>query len=211
MDKPTVAVPARAVVVPPRPAALVVILSGSGAGASPVRSRAIAHRFQGAGLATLAFELLRPAGGGDRFDVPFQAERLVEVVRRLATRSGVGRLPLGIFGDGTGAVALWAAAELGPEISAVVSLSGRPELAAARLADVTAPTLFIVGDRDHEGLELNMEAQGLLRCATHLRIVREATEDFTEPGTFTEALETAAGWFATHAVGEEAACVPAER
>jgi putative phosphoribosyl transferase len=211
MDQPTVAVRARALVVPPRPAALVVVISGSDAGPNPVRSRAIAHRFHGAGLATLPFKLLTPAGGSGRCDVAFEAERLVEVLRRFTGRPEMGQLPLGLFGDGAGAVALWAAAELGPEISSVVSLSGRPELAAARLADVTAPTLFIVGDRDQEGLERNMEAQGLLRCATHLRIVPGATDDFTEPAAFTEAVETAARWFATHALEEEATCVPVPR
>lgn len=208
MDKPTVVVPESGLAVPPRPVALVVIVSG-GTGATPIRSRAIAHRFHGARLATQAFELRTPAGGNGRSDVPLQAERLVETVRRLVKRPDVGRLPLGLFGDGTGAVALWAAAELGPEISSVVSQSGRPELAAPRLAEVTAPTLFIVGDRDHDGLERSMEAQRLLGGATHVGIIREATADFTEPETFTEALETAARWFATHALGEEATCVPA--
>jgi putative phosphoribosyl transferase len=210
MFKPTVVVPPSGLAVPPRPAALVIILSG-GAGANHIRSRSIAHRFHEARLATLAFEVLTPAGGGARFDVPSQAERLVETVRRLVKRPDVGRLPLGLFGDGTGAVALWAAAELGPEISSVVSLSGRPELAMARLSEVTAPTLFIVGDRDQEGMELNREAQGRLRGATHLRIIRDATAELAEPDTFTEALETAAAWFARHTPGEEATCLSAPR
>lgn len=209
MDKPTMVVPASGLAVPPRPVALVVILSAGGIGANPIRSRAIARRFHAAGLATLGFEVLTPAGGHGRFDGPLQAGRLIETVRRLVKRPDVGRLPLGLFGDGTGAVVLWAAAELGPEISSVVSLSGRPELAAPRLAEVTAPTLFLVGDRDHDGFERSMEAQRLLGGATHVGIVREATADFAEPGTFTQALETAARWFATHALGEEATCVPA--
>jgi putative phosphoribosyl transferase len=209
MDKPTMVVPASGLAVPPRPVALVVIVSASGTGANPIRSRAIARPFHAAGLATLAFEVLTPGGGHGRFDGQRQAERLVETVRRLVKRRDVGRLPLGLFGDGTGALALWAAAELGPEISSVVSLSGRPELAAPRLAEVTAPTLFLVGDRDHDGFERSLEAQRLLGGASHVGIVREATADFAEPETFTQALETAARWFATHTLGEEATCVPA--
>jgi len=45
----------------------------------------------------------------------------------------------GYFGASTGgAAALWAAAELGSEISAVVSRGGRPDLAMPRLKDVIA-------------------------------------------------------------------------
>jgi len=61
-----------------------------------------------------------------------------------------------------GGAALWAAATLGRRIAAVVSRGGRPDLAAARLPDVTAPTLLLVGGEDETVLRLNeMAAEGM--------------------------------------------------
>jgi putative phosphoribosyl transferase len=53
---------------------------------------------------------------------------------------------VGYFGASTGAAAaLWAAAEPGSGVAAVVSRGGRPDLARPQLAAVTAPTLLIAG------------------------------------------------------------------
>jgi hypothetical protein len=54
-----------------------------------------------------------------------------------------------------GGAALWAAAELGPEVAAVVSRGGRPDLALPVLPSVTCPVLLLVGGEDHQVVEMN--------------------------------------------------------
>ena len=109
---------------------------------------------------------------------------------------------VGYFGASTGAgAALWAAAELGDEIGAVVSRGGRPDLAAARLPEVRAPVLLIVGGHDEIVIELNREARSLLRAPSELAIVPGATHLFEEPGALEEVSRLAGDWFERHLMG----------
>jgi putative phosphoribosyl transferase len=93
---------------------------------------------------------------------------------------------------------LWAAAERGQRIGGIVSRGGRPDLAGERLALVHAPTLLIVGSADHKVLELNRQAQALLRCPNRLELVEGATHLFEETGTLEEAAILAKDWFVRH-------------
>jgi putative phosphoribosyl transferase len=106
---------------------------------------------------------------------------------------------VGYFGASTGAAAaLWAAADAGDGIAAVVSRGGRPDLAGAHLPAVTAPTLLIVGGRDEVVLGLNREALAALGCEKQLTVVPGATHLFEEPGTLRIAAELARVWFVGH-------------
>jgi putative phosphoribosyl transferase len=117
----------------------------------------------------------------------------------LRDQPGARSAPIGYFGASTGAAAaLWAAAEPGADIAAVVSRGGRPDLAAPRLAAVTAPTLLIVGGHDDVVLELNRTALAQLHCERRLAIVPGATHLFEEPGTLQTAAELARDWFIGH-------------
>jgi putative phosphoribosyl transferase len=77
----------------------------------------------------------------------------------------------------------------------VVSRGGRPDLAAERLAAVTAPTLLIVGGHDAAVLDLNRTARAELRCDSELAVVPGATHLFEEPGTLEAAAALARDWF----------------
>ena len=88
-----------------------------------------------------------------------------------------------------------AAAKLQDEISAVVSRGGRPDLAGSALADVTAPTLLIVGGRDPEVEDLNRQALARLSCNKKLSIIPGATHLFDEQGTLDKVQILAANWF----------------
>ena len=117
-------------------------------------------------------------------------------------RPDLAELPVGCFGASTGAAAaLWAAADPGSRIVAVVSRGGRPDLAGSRLGAVRAPTLLIVGGRDQVVLDLNRAAAGELRCEHRVEVVPGATHLFEEPGTLEAAADLAAGWFGRHLVG----------
>jgi putative phosphoribosyl transferase len=158
---------------------------------------------QRAGLGTLLFDLLTDDEERDRanvFDIVLLARRLGEATAWLRAVPEVGGLAVGYFGASTGAAAaLWAAAEPGAQIAAVVSRGGRPDLAASRLPLVTAPTLLVVGGEDHMVLDLNRQAQRLLaRCESRLVVVPGATHLFDEPGTLEAAAEAARDWFGQH-------------
>jgi len=84
-------------------------------------------------------------------------------------------------------------------ISAVVSRGGRPDLVeAVELKLVRAPTLFIVGDQDHEVLTLNHQAMAAMTVPVRLEVVSGAGHLFTEPGTLDQVADFASAWFRQH-------------
>jgi len=190
--------------VPPGARGLVLFAHGSGSSRHSPRNQFVARRLHDASLATLLFDLLLPAEALERanvFDVELLAVRLLAATRWARLQPQCGRLPVGYFGASTGAAAaLWAAAE-DPSIGAVVSRGGRPDLAAARLDAVRAPTLLVVGGEDQVVLRLNEEAAARLRCEHRIAVVRDATHLFEEPGALEAAADLASRWFVTHLGG----------
>lgn len=184
---------------PPSPTGIVLFAHGSGSSRHSPRNRYMAEVLSKAGLGTLLFDLLTPAEEADRanvFNIDLLAARLTAATHWLARRPDTAGCRVGFFGASTGAAAaLWAAAEAGPRVAAVVSRGGRPDLAGPRLAEVTAPTLLIVGGADTTVLELNRDAQALLTCGNRLDVVPGATHLFEEPGTLGAAADLAADWF----------------
>jgi putative phosphoribosyl transferase len=188
--------------VPRHPHGVVVFVHGSGSSRHSPRNRYVAQVLQEAGLATLLFDLLTPAEERHRanvFDIELLASRLVRVSAWVREQPECRALPLGWFGASTGAgAALWAAAEPGADVAAVVSRGGRPDLAGSRLREVRAPTLLIVGSWDDVVLELNEQAAAQLRCQHRLMVVPRATHLFEEPGTLEAAAHLARDWFVAH-------------
>jgi putative phosphoribosyl transferase len=187
---------------PPKARGIVVFVHGSGSSRHSPRNRYVASVLNQAGLGTLLFDLLTAQEERDRanvFDIGLLAGRLAEVTDWLRVQPQAAAAAVGYFGASTGAAAaLWAAAEPGAGIAAVVSRGGRPDLARPRLAAVTAPTLLIVGGRDEVVLDLNRAAQAELRCENDLAVVPGATHLFEEPGTLAAAAALARDWFTRH-------------
>lgn len=179
---------------------VVVFAHGSGSSRHSPRNRYVASVLNRAGIGTLLLDLLtveEEARRANVFDVELLARRLVAVTDWVRVEPGCGGLPIGYFGASTGAAAaLVAAAESTEPVAAVVSRGGRPDLAGPRLAEVTTPTLLIVGGRDEVVLDLNRRAQSLLRGVSRLVVVPGATHLFEEPGTLQAAAEAARDWFA---------------
>jgi dienelactone hydrolase len=156
-----------------------------------------------AGLGTLLFDLLtRQEEVEDartaqlRFDIGLLARRLVAATHWVRNQREAHDLRVGYFGSSTGGgAALVAAAQLGEDVSAVVSRGGRPDLAGAALAEVKCPTLLIVGGLDHAVIELNRQAFERLPSRKELKIIPGATHLFEEPGTLDEVARLAADWF----------------
>jgi putative phosphoribosyl transferase len=187
--------------VPQQAPALVVFAHGSGSSRHSRRNRQVAQFLNGAGLATLLFDLLSPeeeaAQGRARvFDIALLAERLIDAVEWADEALGDAKMSFGLFGASTGAAAaLVAAAELGSRIRAVVSRGGRPDLAGDALSEVTAPTLLIVGGNDHGVIELNEMALRKIRAPASLQIIPGATHLFEEPGAMEHVTVLARDWF----------------
>jgi putative phosphoribosyl transferase len=188
--------------IPADPRGIVAFAHGSGSSRLSPRNRQVAQALNNDGFATLLFDLLTPEEELDRanvFDIPLLGRRLAAATGWLRHQPETSRLPLGYFGASTGAAAaLIAAADLGHQVSAVVSRGGRPDLAAPRLGEVRAPTLLIVGGLDTQVLELNRQAQRQLRCPNDLEVVAHATHLFEEPGTLEAVARLASDWFARH-------------
>jgi putative phosphoribosyl transferase len=180
----------------------VVFAHGSGSSRHSPRNRHVADELNRAGLGTLLFDLLTPIEESDRgnvFDIELLGRRLVDGTRWLTGRERWGHHPVCYFGASTGAAAaLWAAAELGDAISAVVSRGGRPDLAGSRLAAVRVPTLLIVGGLDTVVLDMNRAAQARLTCESRLDVVPGASHLFEEPGALDQVADLARDWFVSH-------------
>lgn len=181
---------------------IVVFVHGSGSSRHSPRNKLVASVLTGAGLGTLLFDLLTPAEERDRarvFDIPLLSSRLSAATDWLGAQPETNGARIGYFGASTGAAAaLWTAAEPDAQIGAIVSRGGRPDLAGSRLASVRAPTLLIVGGKDHTVLELNREAQRNLRCHNRLDVVPGATHLFEEPGALEDVARLATDWFTEH-------------
>jgi putative phosphoribosyl transferase len=195
-------------VLPEAASGIVVFSHGSGSSRHSPRNRRVAATLNEKGLGTLLLDLLTPAEeqrdlvtAESRFDIALLARRLVgaiDWVRRDLDAS----LPIGLFGASTGAAAALVAAAARPDdVYAVVSRGGRPDLAAAVLPRVRAPTLLIVGGSDPVVLELNKQALELLQSEKQLVVVPGATHLFEEPGALDQVARLAADWFTRHLGG----------
>ncbi|NKQ55049.1 alpha/beta hydrolase [Amycolatopsis sp. K13G38] len=184
--------------VPADAAGVVVFAHGSGSSRKSPRNVAVARTLQDYRLATVLFDLLSPDEDDRRFDIELLTARLLQVVDLVRGEEPTAGLPVGLFGASTGAAAALRAAASRPDIRAVVSRGGRPDLAGEALSRVTAPTLLIVGGQDPDVRRLNEEAARRSPAPNEVKIVPGATHLFEEPGALESVAEMAATWFTTH-------------
>lgn len=180
------------------PAAMVVMIHGSGSHWRSPRNRPVSERLVDAGFATLRFDRV---ADDERSEPSLEdaAHRLLEVTEWVRHQPEFDALPIFYFGASSGAaVALWAAAEPGNSIAGVISRGGRGDLVGYRVADVTAPTLLIVGDRDREILRLNRLVQARLRCLHTFELVPGASHLFAEAGTLEAVADLTVQWCRQH-------------
>jgi putative phosphoribosyl transferase len=193
-------------IIPKAAEGIVVFAHGSGSSRHSPRNQYVAQVLNNAGLATLLTDLLTKEEEKiddktrqHRFDIDLLSERLIAVTDWIIQNPDTQKLFVGYFGASTGAAAaLVAAAARSNIISAIVSRGGRPDLARSEdLRNVQAPTLFIVGEKDVQVIEMNENAMKQLDRVQRkkLKIVPGATHLFEEPGTLEEVARLARGWF----------------
>lgn len=185
-------------IVPLNAEGIVIFAHGSGSSRHSPRNRMVAAYLHEQNFGTLLFDLLTIEEDRlyqNRFDIRLLTQRLYNVTKWLGKLPAVSGCSIGYFGASTGAAsALQASARL-PEIAAVVSRGGRPDLANDELHKVTAPVLLIVGGEDVVVLELNRQAFEQLTCVKRLDIVEDATHLFEEEGKMEIVEKLAAKWF----------------
>jgi dienelactone hydrolase len=189
-------------VIPAMAQGMVLFAHGSGSSRHSPRNTYVAQILQRGGFGTLLLSLETPAEAGahdPRFDINLLALRLMATTRWLQAQPPAQNLTLGYFGAGTGAaVALTAAATLGPVVRAIVSRGGRPDLAGAAVARVQVPTLLLVGSLDTVVLAFNQRAYERLPADKQLVIIPAATHLFEEPGALQEVAWRTVQWFARY-------------
>ncbi|HUI01044.1 MAG TPA: dienelactone hydrolase family protein [Nitrososphaerales archaeon] len=186
----------------PRGATSVVVFAhGSGSSRLSPRNAMVARALHEADIGTLLFDLLTEDEDtvyDNRFNIDLLAERLVGAAEWLERRKEITNPKLAFFGASTGAAAALQASVRIPEVRAIVSRGGRPDLAWDYLGEVTAPTLLVVGGEDAEVIELNRRAFERLTLSgekKRLTIVPGATHLFEEPGALETVARAATAWF----------------
>ena len=191
---------------PARAGAVVLFAHGSGSSRHSPRNRAVARALRDSGLATLLIDLLTPreeaedaVTGHLRFDIALLARRLEAATAWLREEPSTADLPVAYFGASTGGGAALVAAADRPEVFAVVSRGGRPDLAGPALPRVKAPTLLIVGGDDVPVIAMNRAAATAMRRAeVRIEIVPGASHLFEEPGALEQVAALATRWFEDH-------------
>lgn len=189
--------------VPEHARGLVLFAHGSGSSRQSPRNRYMAGRLHQERFATLLVDLLTLGEEQIdahtmefRFNIDLLAERLIGLTDWYSLHAELSALPLGYFGASTGsAAALIATAARPDHVRSVVSRGGRPDLAAAALSRVRAPTLLIVGGDDAPVIELNRQAFQVLPGQKKLEIIPGATHLFEEPGALEQVAHLAVEWY----------------
>jgi putative phosphoribosyl transferase len=197
---------------PERAHTLVLFVHGSGSSRHSPRNQFVAHTLNNAGLATLLFDLLTldeeridSYTAEFRFNIGLLAERLSYATKWTRSQANTRELRIGYFGSSTGAAAALVAAAEFPDVAAVVSRGGRPDIAGDALPKVRAPTLLIVGGRDEVVITLNEQAQREMRAEVKLEIIPGATHLFEEPGALERVAKLATDWLLRHSDAAESA------
>jgi putative phosphoribosyl transferase len=188
-------------IIPQEANAIVIFSHGSGSSRFSPRNKLVAQQLQNAGIGTLLLDLLSQDEDLDystRFNIELLAERLVGATEWLEKFEPATDCRMGYFGASTGAASALKAAAYLPQVKAVISRGGRPDLAMEILHKVQVPTLLIVGSLDYDVLQLNQQAYARLKCEKKLEIVEGASHLFEEKGTMDKVTNLAVGWFSKY-------------
>ena len=177
---------------------VIIFSHGSGSSRYSKRNQQVAKYLQKNGHGTLLFDLLTEKEDikyQNRFDIDLLSKRLIIATQWLENKKETKDYSIGYFGASTGAAAALTAAAYLPQIKAVVSRGGRPDLAKEKLSTVKAATLLIVGSLDTEVVQLNIKAYKQLNCEKKIEIVEGATHLFEEIGKMEIVSVMADKWF----------------
>jgi len=147
-------------------------------------------------LVTAAEVQLERHDGRYHLDVQFLADRMCSVLGWLRHQPAWRMRPVGVVvsGNAAGGV-LMAAAHHADQISGIVSLEGRADMAEDSLKQVHVRTLLLAAGKDTHLADLNRYAAASLPNAC-LEILRDATYRFDERRTLEDVVHRTGAWFA---------------
>jgi putative phosphoribosyl transferase len=193
-------------VIPEDASSIIVFAQGGGSSRNSSHDKYVAERLSRSGFATLMVNLLTEREERDEqfsmhrhFDADMLSTRLCSAVDWLSFNEQTQNLSIGIFAASiSGAAALICAAKRRLKIAAIVSRSGRPDLAEESLPYVLCPTLFLVGGFDPKVMALNEKALHMMNCHKEIEIIPGATHAFEEAGKLDLVATMATWWFARY-------------
>ncbi|WP_067650282.1 dienelactone hydrolase family protein [Nocardia harenae] len=186
--------------IPPGARAIVLVAHGSGTWRDSPRNAHIAGQLTARGLGSLTLDLLTPAEATTDlvFDVILLGRRLL-AVRHWLAGSPHSWMPVGLFGIGSDApVALWTAGEPDIRLGTVVVHGARPDLAADRLTQVLAPTLFVSGGTDERIRRCVRTAAALVPAPTRITELAVTTQPVPRDRLGSWSAYLASVWFGEH-------------
>ena len=193
--------------IPENPQALVLFAHATGRGRASPRNRLLSEMLNDAGIATLMCDLLTSEeeiiaelAGDYRQDYEMQSPRLAAFTDWSAAQPELQGLAVGYFAAGTAAAAAICAANARPAlIRAIVTRSGRADLAWEALKECTTSTLMIAGERDTPIRAMNWVAlQQLAAEHKEIFVLPGAGHLFVEHGALEAVGEHARNWFLEH-------------
>lgn len=184
---------------PGRPRAVVVFANASAHARFDPCNRELATQLYRLGFATILADLLTPdeaqfdsRTGHFRNDIELLAGRLHLVAGWVRRSPDTHGLPIGYCATGTAAAAaLLAASQDDQGVFAIVSRSGRPDLAGDALAKVTVPVLLVAGVLDCSSVCRSREAFDSIGGTRRIEIFGDL--DRSERAT-----KTICEWFSAH-------------
>ncbi|MHB9156076.1 MAG: alpha/beta hydrolase family protein [Endomicrobiales bacterium] len=184
---------------------MVIMANGGSESRNGAQNRQIACLLNRYGMATFLVnlftveeEVLDRRAHHLRFNVGLLAKRLQDATEWAMKQNGNRIVSLAYFGAGTCASAALVAASRRTDIAALVSATGRPDLAGTALRRVRVPSLFIVGGSDFPMLDIHRETLKGIMFPKKLAIVPGAARHFRKTGEIREAALLAAEWFRRH-------------
>jgi len=191
---------------------LILLVQGSGHPAQSPQHDLVSRQLYDSGFSTLRFNLLTQDEDASelkrrhlRFDIPLLTKRLIEATEWVLDELEADDQSIGYYSSSTGTAAvLKAAAVFDQQIKAIVSLSGRPDLAGEALTRITAPTLLLMGGQDISIMDLNVCARSRMRPElVRIELVPQAGHLFEEKGALERAAKLTTNWFHKHFMEQE--------
>jgi dienelactone hydrolase len=182
----------------------VVFAQGGGSSCECPYAHILAASLQDVGLATLLVDLYSSAEeqaavltSKHRVDIGLMTDRLGVATDWINETFAENDFKIGYLGASAGAAAVLMAAAERTDVVAAVSCDGLPALAGKALTDVTAATLFIVGELDRALIEWNIAAFDRLTQAyrRELAIVPNASHPLSGNDAVQEAKSLVTRWF----------------